>query len=358
MPNIFQDEFYRVTRLVNEEIERFFDQKLASTKKTDRHIHAMVEVLKEYSLRGGKHIRPFLTWCGYRVAGGKEEGKIIRAAAGVGLLHFYILNLDDMADRDTLRHGGPTLEEYYKTALTNIPQKHRDHYGRSFSEIAGALLNTYAYELVRTSGFDPKDILEALGILNKEMFEDTAAGWLIHMHQNWQNVADATEEEFIKGLNLVTAQYTFVGPLLIGATLAGTGKKYFPALREFGLHVGTAFQIQDDILGLFGDKTVTGKAVGNDLREGKKTLLIQYAYRHGNSHEREVVERALGGSVDEKTLIQVQQIVQKTGGLEHGKKLAKGYVEKGIEIIKTSLPDKQTQEILFELAQFIIERKY
>lgn len=358
MSDLFQDEFHRVTRLINEEIERFFDQKLASTAKTDRHIHDMVGVLKEYSLRGGKHIRPFLTWCGYCVAGGRDEKNIIRAATGVGLLHFYILNLDDMADRDTLRHGGPTLEEYYKTSLINIPPEHRGHYARSFSEIAGALLNTYAYECIRTSGFDPQDIIEALGIFNKEMFEDTAAGWLIHMHQNWQNVSEATEEEFIKGLNLVTAQYTFVGPLLIGATLAGTGKKYFSALREYGLHVGTAFQIHDDILGLFGDESVTGKAVGNDLREGKKTLLIQYAYRHGNSHEREVIKRALGGTVDDEVLGQVQQIVQNTGGLEYGKKLAKGYVKRGIKSLEKIFQQSEARVTLRDLSEYIIQRTY
>lgn len=358
MADLFQDEFHRVTRLVNEEIERFFDQKLSSTAKTDRHIHDMVGVLKEYSLRGSKHIRPFLTWCGYLVAGGKEEKKIIRAAAGVGLLHFYILNLDDMADSDTLRHGGPTLEEYYKTALPNIPQTHQGHYARSFSEIAGALLNTYAYELIRTSGFDPQDILEALGIFNKEMFEDTAAGWLIHMNQNWQDIANATEEEFIKGLNLVTAQYTFIGPLCIGATLAGKIGKYSAALREYGLQVGTAFQIHDDILGLFGDESVTGKAVGNDLREGKKTLLVQYAYRHSTSDEKKVIEGALGSNVDKETLKHIQDFVQKTGGLVYAQDLAKKYVENGVTSLETALPHTETREILIGLAKYIIQRKY
>ncbi|OGJ22511.1 MAG: hypothetical protein A2804_03080 [Candidatus Pacebacteria bacterium RIFCSPHIGHO2_01_FULL_46_10] len=351
-----KDELQSFSQRIHDELIAFFAKKRKEAQKTDKTLEEIVDLLEELMLRGGKRTRPFLCWIGYTMMGGKDQKHILRACTALDMLHFYILSLDDMVDRDTVRHGGPTLEEEYKLVLKNLPEDQRPHYARSFSEIAGALLFSYAHECMRTSGLPAEYILESLGVMNKEMFQDTATGWKIHMMQNWESLETATEDRFVKGLNLVTAQYTFVGPLLIGTILAGKRKEYEKPLREYGMEVGTAFQIHDDVLGLFGNPEKTGKTVGNDVREGKKTLLIQRAYKTATEEDKAFLKNVLGSNLTEQDLKKVQDIVQKTGSLEYSKTRAAECVQKGVTAL-SSLPESHQKSLLIELAQFVITRE-
>lgn len=355
----FSQDLSRVALLVQRELQRFFEERLKHAKTVDPiHLHT-VTALQEMVLRGGKRIRPYLCWCGYKLAGGTEDKKIIRVGAAVELLHNYLLNLDDMADRDTVRHGGPTLEvSYAKSLFSGYPKSTRAHYSRSWAEIAGAILNTYIYELIRTSGFSPEQIVESLEIVDTHMLEETAVGWQIHMMQNHEPLSQANEERFEKGLRLVTAQYTFVNPLLLGVVFAGKRSAFESVLTTYGIHVGMAFQIQDDILGLFGKTEETGKAVGNDVREGKKTLLIQYAYQHCNGEDKTFLKKVVGSAITEKELERVRTIVSKSGSLQYSQEKAKRYVADGVmalESLKTG--DPLIKQQLTEIAQFVIQRK-
>ena len=168
----------------------------------------MASLLKTQSLAGGKRIREFLCLLAYQLAGGTKSA--VNVAAGIELVHQYLLTLDDMADRDIVRHGIPTLEVAYQKTLTSVPQDQRAHYARSLTEIASALLSSYMYELFASAECSDRAKLEIIHLVNTILLRDTAAGWQIHMMQNWQSLIDASEEEFTKGLRLVTAQYTLL----------------------------------------------------------------------------------------------------------------------------------------------------
>lgn len=355
----FSQDLSRVANLVQQELRMFFQERLKHAKTVDPiHLHT-VTALQEMVLRGGKRIRPYLCWCGYTLGGGTEDKKIIRIGAAVELLHNYLMNLDDMADRDTVRHGGPTLEiSYAQSLFSGYPKSTRAHYARTWTEIAGAILNTYMYELIRTSGFSSEQIMESLEIVDTHMLEETAVGWQIHMMQNHEPLSQAKEERFEKGLRLVTAQYTFVNPLLLGAVFAGKRSVFEPVLTAYGTHVGTAFQIQDDILGLFGKTEETGKAVGNDVREGKKTLLIQYAHQHCNEEDQKFLERVVGSPITAKELERVQAIVRKSGSLQYSQEKAKKHVEDGVAALQSlETGNMDIKQQLIEIAQFVIQRK-
>lgn len=346
-----------------EEFQTFFDAKIAYAKENDQTHEDMVKVLKEYMLREGKHVRPFLTWIAFSLAGGThKDTKIIRACCAVETLHYYLLNLDDMADRDTVRHGKDTLEVFYtkQFAKQGLAPEQAKHFGRSFSEIAGALLNTYGYELFRTSSDHAERIVEGIDILNRILFEDTSVGWQIHMFQNFQKLHEAQEERFVKGLRLVTAQYSFVAPLMVGIILAGKRSTYEKALVEYGMNVGTGFQIADDILGIFGDPKVTGKAVGNDVREGKKTLLLQYAYTHAHKEDQEFLERVTGTQLTHEELKRVQDIVVSTGSLKRSQQMAQEYSDKGIKALEEITNDSTATyiDMLTQLARYVVDRDH
>lgn len=339
---------------INAFLTSYFDEKIAEAIKIDRHIATMSSLLKSQSLGGGKRIRGFLCLVANELAGGTKNAT--KVAAGIELVHQYLLTLDDMADRDIVRHGIPTLEVEYEKTLISIPPNQRKHYARSFTEIACALLNSYMYELFASANCSDAIKVEILHIVNNILLRDTAAGWQIHMMQNWQTIEESSEEEFEKGLRLVTAQYTFVGPLIIGITLADKRKEFEHALTTYGMHVGTAFQMHDDILGVFGESIKTGKAIGNDLREGKKTMLLQYAYKHATKTQQKFMNIIIGNEVSTDELIYMQKIMRETGALKHAQEQAEKHISLGIDALHM-LPESPSKQLLIELAQFIIARE-
>ncbi len=339
---------------INTFLKSYFDEKITEAKYIDQHVATMATLLQAQSLGGGKRIRGFLCLLAYELAGGNKNA--INVAAGIELVHQYLLTLDDVADRDVVRHGIPTLEVEYEKTLSTFPITHRKHYARSFTEIACALLSTYMYELFASAECSDSTKIELLHIVNNTLLRDTAAGWQIHMMQNWQTIAESSEEEFEKGLRLVTAQYTFVGPLLMGITLAQKRKEFETALTTYGMHVGTAFQMHDDVLGVFGNSTKTGKAVGNDLREGKKTILLQYAYKHASKLQQNVLNKTVGSDLSSQELQNVQDIMRETGALQYAQDKAKAHIALGIDALQ-SLPESSSKKLLIELAQYIIARE-
>lgn len=316
-------------------------------------------------LRGGKFVRPFLTELGYRLAGGKTSQEMGKVGAAVEVFKNYVLNIDDMADRDTLRHGGPTLEMTYRSVFSQTDPNIKAHYGRSFSEVVGGILATGSTELLLTAKIGTaQQRANALLRLEEHLLQITAAGWQIHFHQNLQPLSQASEQEFLSGLELVNAHYTFIGPLLVGTALTGNDKLN-SVFKEYGAAAGLAFQLHDDVLGLFGDTDKTGKAVGNDVREGKKTVLLQAAYRNAGKKDQAFLEKSCGNpNLTPDQVMRVQQIVQETGGLEYSQQLAQRYMRASVsalqehERIDPGFLQKPETKYLIELAEYVISRDH
>ena len=374
--SLFKQKHQEITAQVLLTLENFFDVKISQAEQKDQVLVEMVSVLKEFVLRGGKRVRPFLTVLAFEYGKSvsprlsrefpsenslefspQRREEILKVAGAVEMHHEYLLSLDDMADRDVLRHGGKTLEEYYSTEVFGKWPNAR-HHGRTFSEIAGGLLTSYTFELLASSGFSPELIAQAIPIIQDQLFSDTVTGWQLQYFQNHQPIIESTEQQFLKGLEFVTSRYTFIGPMKLGLLVSGNEDKVVERFfLNFGRHVGIAFQIQDDIMGLFGDPQKMGKAVGNDVREGKKTLLMLKAYEFGNSEEKKFIEKVIGTSLSDSDLQKLQEIVKKSGSLDYSQKMARQHVEKGIAELAILQVQSKEIEILRELAQYMVERE-
>lgn len=340
---------------VNQVIESFFDKERQEAQEIDRYLVRSLDILQDFTLRGGKSIRSYLGRIGFEMAGGVSSPKLLKAVASIEMHHKHILILDDISDRDERRYGGPTVEYSYREVMEGLPDQ--NHRALSFAMLDGVFLGSLSKELLLSSGFPSDVVMKAMHLFHTIMFRDVLAGWQIHGMQCTEALADSSQEEFIKGLRLVTASYTFEGPLLLGLTLAQNEDPILEqCIRSYGVTVGTAFQIQDDILGLYGDPSITGKPVGNDVREGKKTLLIQEAYKRASASERQILESACGQAISKDTLHLVQKIVKDTGSLKYSQTMAKQLVEEGIENLST-LPESESKKHLIELAHYIILRE-
>jgi len=346
---------------ISETLAGYFKKKKADAKELSPILVHSVETLEAFTLNGGKRVRSLLVLLGYLIAQKEFDESIYKIAAAIEIAHKYLLLLDDIADKDEMRNSKPTIWKTYESEFAEKKWDNVAHHGRTFAEIDGAILASFVTELVNAAlSFSDTDLVQVHNLITKHMYFETVAGWQIQYQLNHVPLSQATEAEFMKGLELVTARYTFVAPLEIGYSMGGnSGLNYDAdisyALSQYGMNVGTAFQLQDDILGLFGDPLETGKPVGNDVREGKKTLLLQKAYEKANQKDKEFLEDVCGRELSQDELTRVQELVKSTGSLAYSQELAKKSIGKGVACL-SDLPESAEKSVLIDLANFVIKR--
>ncbi|MEX2588450.1 MAG: polyprenyl synthetase family protein [Actinomycetota bacterium] len=225
--------------------------------------------------RGGR-IRPLLCCCGYAIAGGEgglTDKRIIRAAASIELLHTFAILHDDVMDGSELRRGEPSLFRRIADEREDLGDEEAVHYGVSVAILAGDLALVLSDQLFSRSGFDADRLLRAYGPLSR-MRLDAVAGQYLDLTHSGRPAGAQDPDLAVRISRLKTGSYSVEGPLLIGATLGGATEAAARALREFARPLGEAFQLTDDLMGLFGDPASTGKDAENDIRKGKPTPLI------------------------------------------------------------------------------------
>lgn len=229
------------------------------------------------STEGGKRFRPRMVFAAYRPLGGTD----LDAAAYVGgafeLLHTALCLHDDVIDRDYVRRGTLNVAGAFRerAAGAGADARTAEHHGVAAAVIAGDLALFNAYRLIDRSGVAGETRQRLLDVMDEALFA-SAAGELIDI--DFTVLPEAPHVDDILAMErLKTAVYSFEAPLQAGAILAGASDETVATLGEFGREIGIAYQLVDDVLGVFGRAEETGKTTIGDLREGKRTVLIAYA---------------------------------------------------------------------------------
>jgi geranylgeranyl diphosphate synthase, type I len=255
-----------------------------------------VDALEGFVLRGGKRIRPTFAWWGWRGAGGEETGRralaVLTAVSSLEFLQACALVHDDIMDLSDMRRSAPTVHVAFATT-------HRargwlgdpDQFGRSAAILVGDLAMTWAEDMFAGAGLTPAMLTEALTPWQAMRSEVLAGQFLDVLAQARGDESTATAEAVAE---MKTAAYTVERPLHLGAALAGADAHTIGAVRRFGADLGVAFQLRDDLLGIYGDTQATGKPAGDDLREGKRTLLVALGLARAEPADAEVLRGALG----------------------------------------------------------------
>jgi len=335
-------------------LKTFLDEKIAEAEKISDSSREIMQYIKEFNLRGGKRIRSVLIIMTYKYLGGKNENAIIDIAVSAELMQSFLLIHDDIIDNDELRRGGPTMHRIYaeKYKCYDNPKK----FGESMAIIAGDLLASLGNEIISKSAFDEEKKLKLLQKFN-EVIKLTGYGEIIDILSGLKT--KVTEQDISKMHKLKTAIYTIEGPLHMGAIAAGASDDQLKILSEYAIPLGMAFQLKDDLLGLFGLEEKLGKPVDSDIKEGKKTILILKAMENAGKQQKEFIVNALGNkNITEKELIKLREIIKKTGSLSYSENLAEKLVKKAKDTIKNSDFEKQGKEFFLEIADYIIKRDY
>lgn len=238
----------------------------------------LYESIREFSLRPGKRIRPLLlllSYLGYSKAGKKISRSVYNASTCIEFLHNFMLIHDDIIDRSELRRGQPTMHRVLRNTIS-CPDP--DLLGINLGIIAGDIVYAFAIDAFLSIKEDPARKERALKyFIQTAAF--TAMGEFVDTVHGVDRIDNVQEKDVYLNYSLKTARYTFDCPLVTGAILAGASKKETDRLAKFGLLIGQAFQIQDDVIGIFESEDTIGKSILSDLEEQKKTLLVAHAYK-------------------------------------------------------------------------------
>ncbi len=269
----------------------------------------------------------------------------------------YLLIHDDIMDNDILRRGGITIHHSYREICENhYPHTNSRLFGTSMGILAGDIACSFSNELIANARFRDRDKNRALIELNK-IYTTEGFGQAMDILAGVENHVSA--DTVIKIQQLKTVPYTFDGPIKIGAILAGAKEINVQKLSRYSVPLGTAFQIQDDILGMFGSEEKLGKPVTSDIKEGKKTLLIIDALKHASPQQKEIINLNLGNRrVTINGLKNVRKVIEETGSLAMSEKLATALVKKAILALQNIPLKKEGKDFLMDIADYMIKREY
>ncbi|MBU0476682.1 polyprenyl synthetase family protein, partial [Patescibacteria group bacterium] len=280
-----QKIFLQLQKKVNQRLELFFDRKAKELKNFSPLTKQLFKEIKDFSLAGGKRIRPIFLYYGYLAGGGKNKKAILDASICVELIHNYLLIHDDIIDKDEFRRGKPTIHEIYRTIYQ---KKFLDskHLGVSAGILAGDFCSVFGYDILVNSKFPLELKLKAIQKLNQILIE-VVEGEMLDVFLGLDH--QLSQNDIFKILEYKSARYTVEGPLHLGAILAGANGNLLKRLSQYAIPLGIAFQIQDDILGMFGEPKKTCKPSGNDLKEAKQTILILKARQLASPKQRKII---------------------------------------------------------------------
>ncbi|MER5888644.1 polyprenyl synthetase family protein [Streptomyces sp. NPDC001941] len=265
-------------------------QYLATKEYASPTLRHAVQSIGAFVLNGGKRIRPRLCCLGYSAATGEEPTPAVqRCAAAIELFHAFALIHDDIMDSSDSRRGRPTL--HHVLATRHDISGTDAHDGLSKAILAGDFALVWADELYHHSGIDDAQRAAAQPLWDA-LRSEVIAGQYLDVDATGR--LDSDLEAAMLVIQYKTAKYTVEQPLLLGAALAGATARQTHTLSAFGLPLGEAFQLRDDLLGVFGTPAVTGKSRLDDLREGKRTPLIALAMRDAQPPQRARLRALLG----------------------------------------------------------------
>ncbi|HEY8021522.1 MAG TPA: polyprenyl synthetase family protein [Thermoanaerobaculia bacterium] len=277
----------------------------------------LIDGVASLTRHGGKRLRPALVYYTYRACGGRSDAAALPLALATELLHTYLLIHDDIMDHAEVRRGQPAAHVRFREA-------HRAHgwrgdardFGASVGILLGDLAHTWAVELFAQALVDaPREAAE-LNRCFSAMCQEVIGGQYLELLVALRGgtAEQAGAEELLSVLRLKSGRYTAERPIQLGAILAGAPAERRAALTRYGGAVGEAFQLQDDLLGMFGDAETLGKPVGADLTEGKFTFLVYHALAAATPADRQAIEAAFGRpDLSGEEIARVQRILETTG---------------------------------------------
>jgi geranylgeranyl diphosphate synthase, type I len=318
----------------------------------------LTEALEEFVLRGGKRLRPAFAYWGWRaVAGTEPRPDQLRLFSALELLHACALVHDDVIDASATRRGLPTVHRIFaERHRNNNWSGSAEQFGLSAAILLGDLSLVWADDIVATANLDV-DAHRRVQRVWSDIRTEVLGGQYLDIF------AEATGAETVASAMTVntykTASYTISRPLQLGAAAAADRPDILSAFHELGTGLGVAFQLRDDVLGVFGDPAVTGKPSGDDLRSGKRTVLLAEAIELAERHDpigAKLLRTSIGTDLTDTQVKEVCLVIESVGALAAVEDRIDTLTRQALEILHAAPIDVHAKAGLAELARLAANR--
>ena len=340
---------------VDSALETFVASRSREIRAQSSDLGSLANSAEAFLRFGGKRLRPLFSYWGYRAAGGEDDDAVIVASASLELIQACALAHDDVIDESDLRRGRPAIHREWqrlheRSQWTGDPHR----FGVAVAVLIGDLFLSWSDDMLVTSGLSDSSLRRAYPIWH-QMRAEVVAGQFLDVVEQAQ--ARSSIERSLLIAELKSGRYSVQQPLRMGAAIAAANDACAAALDAFGLDVGVAFQLRDDLLGVFGDPAVTGKPAGDDLRQGKRTVLVAAGLESASVRQRAQLEAALGNAalgIDE--VVAVQQILRSSGAEKLVESMISDRAERAIGRLESTSLLPAGRDALRRLATAALDR--
>lgn len=339
---------------VDAELARLIDQKMQELP--DESLLPWIELLRTFVVEGGKRMRAVFCYLGFRGAGGAANApSIIAAAAALELFQAYLLIQDDIIDRSELRRRRPTLHRQLADwKRLRGDAKNSDAYGQAIALLLSNLCLGWAWELLQQNIPDPLRAATVRALFDR-MLLDVNCGQSLEMFFMAERCFSVRQ-----GLTIArykTSSYTIKGPLQVGAALAGATPALDRAYADCAAPAGEAFQLRDDLLGVFGPPDATGKSNLDDLREGKPTVLFALALERSGAVQAARLRTQYGRSdLDSAGAEELRELIRATGAVLDVEEMIAERARRALAGLEQAPMDAEAREALAALIQAALYR--
>ena len=289
---------------VNQELLNFVATENKYLNEIGSELAPVALAMERFLLDSGKRLRPLFAYIGFLGTGTKPDVQILRACAALELVHVCALMHDDVMDASDTRRGAPAIHKAFEAMhVENKLSGSSAQFGISAAILLGDLALVWSAKMLHQSGIDGETLIRALPMYD-EMRVELMAGQYLDVYE--QALASESVERSLKVARYKSGKYTIERPLHFGAALGGANQDLMKTYSNYGLPLGEAFQLRDDVLGIFGNPEETGKPAGDDLREAKRTVLLAKTMELADENSKAVINSALGNP--DLTLPQVSEI--------------------------------------------------
>lgn len=359
------DETTRLAGLIQERINDVIDEHRLDLGPLGSDPVPLLNEARDY-LAGGKRLRAQFAVLGYRSIRAldlahdpdDEVGRVLDAACALEFFHAAALIHDDVIDRSDTRRGRPAAHRHFARLHESGDWRgSSDHFGLSAAILLGDLLQSWADELLQRACDATPDRSAAAAARRQfnRMRSEVAVGQYLDVLEEQQPTFAPENEQLERSTRVLvykSAKYSVEAPLLIGAALAGADPVQEATLAQFGLPVGVAFQLRDDLLGVFGDAAITGKPAGDDLAEGKRTVLVTLARGALPATQQRVFDELLGDpSLDDEQIEMLQRTIRDSGAVGRVEDMITRNVTRAAEALRGAPLRAEAVERLEALAE-------
>lgn len=337
-----------IAERVEVRVTALLDHERARWSALDPALAEPIDALHDLVMLGGKRLRPAFCHWGYVGAGGRaDHPEVTDAGAAFELLQAFALIHDDVMDGSAVRRGAPAVHRRFgdRHEQAAWPGESR-RFGEGAAILIGDLALVYADQLLPAGRSGVPELWDELRV-------ELNVGQYLDMLGTASRRFDRANARRIARYK--SGRYTIERPLHLGATLAG-GHELVPALSGYGAPLGEAFQLRDDVLGAFSDATRTGKPVGDDLREGKPTLLLAVAHERVQGAERDLLARVGQHDITDHLVADLQALLVSTGALDEVESTIAALAEQAVDALAALPIDPDAREALRDLAAFVVAR--